>query len=143
MSIYLEDADLERVARELAARTLPRSAWTHAAHFAAALWLLHERGLQTCLRQVPQMIRAYNEASGVHNTEYGGYHATITIASLRAGEAWLSARAPRPLHVTLTELLTGPYGRSDWPLAFWLPATLFGVAARRHWVDPDLKALPF
>ncbi|MHB1871273.1 MAG: hypothetical protein ACYCT1_10525 [Steroidobacteraceae bacterium] len=62
-------------------------------HFAAALWLLRERGLPACQAEMPALTRAYNEATGVPNTGTGGFHATITSASLRAA-ACQSRRAP-------------------------------------------------
>jgi hypothetical protein len=43
----------------------------------------------------------------------------------------------------LNELLAGEYGRSDWLLSYWSKPLLFSVAARRAWVEPDLKPLPF
>jgi hypothetical protein len=62
---------------------------------------------------------------------------------LRAARAWLEARAHVPLFEALNELLAGEYGRSDWLLAYWSKSLLFSVAARRTWVEPDLKPLPF
>lgn len=143
MPAHLRDVDIERIAHGLTDRTLPKSDWTHSAHFAAALWLPRERGLSACLQEMPGLIRACNESTGVPNTDTGGSHATITVASLRAGNAWLAARAHMPLSAALRELLAGEYGRPDSPLAYWSKAALFLVAARRGWVDPDLRPLPF
>ena len=140
-SIYSE-ADIERIARCLINRSLPKPEWTHKAHFAVALWLLRHHGLQA-MSEMPGLIRAYNEATGVPNSDTSGYHETITLASLRAGHAWLAERPHAPLHVSLRELLEGPYGRSDWPLTYWSRERLFSIAARRGWVDPDLQPLPF
>jgi hypothetical protein len=140
MSHPVTDHDIERIARGLIDRTLPKSAWTHAAHFAAAFWLLRHRG-DTAFHDMPPLIRAYNESTGVANTDTGGYHETITVASLRVARAWLAARPDMPLHAALTELLASPYGRSDWLLAHWSRDRLFSVIARRAWVDPDLQAL--
>lgn len=140
MSLPRSDVDIEHVARGLIERTLPKSGWTHAAHFAAAFWLLRDRGDAT-FRDLPPLIRAYNEATGVANTDSSGYHETITLASLRIARAWLAERAAMPLHATLAELLAGTFGRSDWLLAYWSRERLFSVAARRGWVDPDLREL--
>jgi hypothetical protein len=138
MSPVICDADIERIARGLIERTLPKADWTHAAHFAAALWLLRHRGA-AAFRDMPPLIKAYNEATGVANTDAGGYHETITIASLRVARAWLIERRGMPLHAALAELLASPYGRSDWPLAYWSRERLFSVIARRTWVDADLR----
>lgn len=142
MSHPASDADIERIARGLIERTLPKSGWTHAAHFAAALWLLRHRG-DAAFHDMPPLIRAYNEATGVANTDTGGYHETITIASLRVARAWLSERPAMPLHAALAELLASPYGRSDWPLAYWSRELLLSVAARRTWVEPDRAPPPW
>lgn len=139
MSHPTSDDDIERIARGLIERTLPKSGWTHAAHFAAAFWLLRHRG-DAAFQEMPPLIRAYNESTGVANTDTGGYHETITIASLRLARAWLTQRAHIPLHAALAELLASPYGRSDWLLAYWSREKLFSASARRAWIDPNLRA---
>jgi hypothetical protein len=139
MSSPVSDADIEHIARGLIDRTLPKSGWTHAAHFAAAFWLLRHRG-DAAFQEMPPLIRAYNESTGVANTDTSGYHETITLASLRLARAWLRERSSVPLHAALAELLASPYGRSDWPLVYWSRGLLFSVAARRSWVEPDLRA---
>jgi hypothetical protein len=142
MSHFNSDAEIERIARGLIDRSLPKSSWTHAAHFAAALWLLRWGGAHAA-SNMPLFIRAYNEATGVPNTDTSGYHETITFASLRAARAWLADRPGVPLHTALRELLASPLGRSDWLLAYWSRPVLFSVAARRAWVEPDVGPLPF
>lgn len=142
MSHFCSDAEIERIARGLTDRSLPKPSWTHAAHFAAALWLLRCRGADAMI-DMPPLIRAYNEATGVPNTDTSGYHETITLASLRAGHAWLAGRPGMPLHAVLEEMLATALGRSDWLLTYWSRPVLFSAAARRMWVDPDLGPLPF
>lgn len=140
---FASDDEIERIGRGLLDRTLPKSEWTHAAHFAAAFWLLRRLEIHA-LRDMPGLIRAYNESTGVPNTDTSGYHETITVASLRAARAWLAAAAPgAALHEALNGLLASDYGRSDWLLAYWSKPLLFSVVARRTWVEPDLKPLPF
>lgn len=138
----LSDTDIARIGEGVIARTLPKPEWTHAAHFAAALWLL-SRPDRDAFAEMPGLIRAYNEATGVPNTDTGGYHETITLASLRAARAQLAARPGDSLSVVLTELLASEFGRSDWLLAHWSREVLFSVAARRRWVEPDVQPLPF
>ncbi len=131
MPHFSSDAEIERIGRGLIARSLPKEEWTHAAHFAAAFWLLRSPHLNA-MRDMPGLIRAYNEATGTPNTDAGGYHETITLASLRAS-----------LHAALEGLLLSPFGRSDWLLTYWTRPVLFSVAARRAWIEPDVKPLPF
>lgn len=135
---YPDDAAIERLGRALLDRSLPKREWTHAAHFAAALWLLRDHGLAATAARMPAIIRAYNEASGTPNTDDSGYHETITLASLRAADAVLAAHAGMPLHEALDALMATPLGGSDWPLRHWSRGRLFSVEARRAWVEPDL-----
>jgi hypothetical protein len=142
MPRFSSDHEIDRIGRGLLDRTLPKPEWTHAGHFAAAVWVLRRPDLDA-LRDMPGFIRAYNEATGVHNTDTTGYHETITLASLRAARAWLEARPGVPLYAALNDLLAAEYGRPDWLLTYWSRPVLFCVAARRSWVNPDLRALPF
>src|ERR1700760_3640013 len=61
----------------LLARTVPKSDWTHAAHFASTLWLLTCRPEIDLSLAMPRFIRAYNESIGGQNTATSGYHETI------------------------------------------------------------------
>ncbi|HEY6924421.1 MAG TPA: hypothetical protein VI653_13200 [Steroidobacteraceae bacterium] len=142
MTLFTSDSEIDRIGRGLIDRSLPKAEWTHAAHFAAAFFLLRQPEIDA-LRHMPGLIRAYNEATGVPNTDSSGYHETITIASLRAARAWLATRAHMPLHAALNDLLANDCGRSGWLFEYWSKPLLFSVAARRAWVEPDLKPLPF
>jgi hypothetical protein len=142
MMYFISDAEIERIALGVIDRTLPKPEWTHAAHFAAALWVLRRPDMNA-ERDLPKLIRAYNLATGVANTDSSGYHETITLASLRAARTWLEKMPEKPLHEVLNELLASRHGRSDWLLDYWSKPMLFSVMARRAWIDPDLKPLPF
>ena len=128
MSTFLTDAEIERIARGLIDRSLPKSEWTHAAHFAAAVWLLKRGGLRAMSEMGPLII-AYNEATGVANTETSGYHETITLASLRAAHSWLLNRPDAPLHVVLGEMLATSLGRSDWLFTYWSKPRRIGISS--------------
>lgn len=115
--------------------TLPKSAWTHAAHVAVAACyrVRHGRG---ALARTREGIRRYNTAVGTPNTDSSGYHETLTrfwsgvIAAAVEGldDEWHAARVAvdrfgedRQLH---TLYYAGDIVRS--------------VEARRGWVAPDL-----
>jgi hypothetical protein len=137
---YSRDEDIERAARGVLDRSLPKVEWTHAAHFAVTLWLLRHRPDPALEARMPSFIRAYNEATGVWNTETSGYHETITLASIAAARAFLGRHpASQPLHEIMDLLMRSPLGRSDWPLAYWSKERLFSAEARRCWIDPDLQ----
>ena len=134
------DDEIAATAHAMIACTLPKAAWTHAAHFAVALWLLQDRGA-AAYADMPGMIRRYNESVGGRNTDTEGFHVTITRASLDVAAAALAVRPGAPLHAVLADMMAGPYGRSDWILTHWTKDVLFSVEARRVWVAPDLKPL--
>jgi len=140
---FSSDAEIDAIARRVIDRTLPKSQWTHGAHFAAALSLLARHTLPDVARAMPVYIRAYNEATGVANTDTEGYHETITQASLRAASAFLGAHGSLPLFAVCNALMASELGKPDWLLAYWSKARLFSVAARHHWVEPDIAPLPF
>src|ERR1700730_18313038 len=140
---FTSDEEIATIGKGLLDRTLPKTAWTHAAHFAATLWLIRCRPEVEIAREMPGIIRGYNEATGGANTDTSGYHETITQASVRAARAFLAEGAPRPLFVTCNALMQSRLGSPDWLLEYWTRSRLFSVEARREWVEPDIKELPF
>ena len=140
---FNSDAEIAAIGTGLLDLSLPKPRWTHAAHFAAAMWLITCRKDLDVSRDMPGFIRAYNEATGVANSDTEGYHETITQASLRAARSFLEQDPARSLFATCNALMASPLGKSDWLLAHWTRARLFSVDARRCWVEPDLKPLPF
>src|ERR1700685_1931475 len=122
--------------------SLPKPRWTHAAHFSVALWLISRRRDLDASRAMPGFIRAYNEATGVANTDTEGYHETITQSSLRAARSFLLQNPARSLFETCNALMDSPLGKSDWLLAYWTRARLFSVEAGGGWGAPDLRAAP-
>ena len=132
-----------RVGEGLLARDLPREEWTHEAHLAATSYLLLKHPEIALDDALPGLIRAYNESVGGVNDDSQGYHDTITRAYLHGIRLFL-AEADRnaPIHRLVNDLLHSPMGQRDWPLRFWSKDCLMSVDARRHFVAPDLRALP-
>lgn len=136
---FTSDVEIIAIGHGLVDRTLPKINWTHAAHFATALWLIETGAGST----VPAVIRAYNESIGVANTDNSGYHETITQASMRAAGTFRNARKHLPLFRVCNDLLVSYLGRSDWLLIYWSREVLFSIEARKEWVEPDIRPLPF
>lgn len=144
MTKFDNDDKIELLAHKAIGASLPKAEWTHAAHFALALWILKHRPELAEPDAMRGVIMRLNDSHGTPNSDSDGYHHTITIASLRAAKSVLDAHDKgAPLHEVLANLLTSPFARSDWILVYWTRELLFGVAARRDWVPPDLEALPF
>ena len=135
-------ADVASLAERLLDRSLPKDEWTHAAHLVATMRLVRTRndGLE---RDMPGIIRTYNEAVGGVNDDTSGYHETITQAYLAAIRTFV---ADLPEGTSDGEaaalLLESPMGDRAWPLSFWTRERLFSVEARRGWVAPDLAPFP-
>jgi hypothetical protein len=140
---FSNDAEIARVGRKFLDRSLPKPEWTHPAHFAVTLWLMRNHPEMDLAAEMPDLIRAFNEATGTPNTDTGGYHETITQASLAAARHRLNAQPGASLHAILDALLDSPLGNSGWLLDHWSRECLFSVEARRRWLPPDLKPLPF
>ena len=142
--LFADDAAVRHVGEGLLARSLARAEWTHEAHLAACLWLIAERPDVLPERDLPDIIRRFNESVGGVNSETEGYHETITQCFIRTIRVFL-ARIPAdlPLVEKVNALLRAPEGRRDWPLRFYNPERLFSVEARLGWCEPDLALLPF
>jgi len=142
--IYSSEEEIIRIGEGVLACTLPRAEWTHAAHFAAALWLMRYRPDLEPSREMPRLIRAYNESVGRVNDDSGGYHETITLASLRAARGVLDAFPPdAPVYRIVNALMSSNLANPNWLLEYWSRDRLMSVEARRTWLEPDLKPLPF
>jgi hypothetical protein len=140
---FTSDEAIIAIGHGLVTRTLPKSEWTHAAHFAATLWVLEHHPEWDATRTMPQLIRAYNEATGTSNTDTSGYHETITQASIRAARAFRAERSALRLYEVCNALMASALGKSDWILTYWSRERLFSGEARREWVEPDLLGLKF
>ncbi|MEO8175808.1 MAG: hypothetical protein ABI626_04020 [Sphingomicrobium sp.] len=140
---FHSDAEIEHVAEGMVARTLPKAEWTHEAHLATTTFLLLRRPDIDVDKELPGLIRRYNESVGGVNSDSEGYHETITRVFLHGVRLLLAeADLHEPLHELVNELLLSPMGRRDWPLRFYSRGRLLSVEARRDFIPPDIAALP-
>ena len=136
--LWPDDDAIRRVGESFLACALPKREWTHEAHIGTTAWIILERPEIVPERDLPNLIRRYNESVGGVNDEMQGYHETITqffISTLRVALAETDGQA---LGTRVNALLLSPQGRRDWPLRFYSKARLFSVEARLSWVEPDL-----
>jgi hypothetical protein len=141
--LFHSDAEVAHIGEGLVARNLPREEWTHEAHLAATTYLLLRRPDIDLDAELPALIRRYNESVGGLNSDSEGYHETITRVFLHGVRFFLSrSDVAAPLYALINELLLSPIGRRVWPLGFYSPARLFSVEARKHFIAPDIAALP-
>ena len=140
--LWPHDAAIRRVGEGFLARTLPKPEWTHEAHISTTSWLILERPDILPERDLPNLIRRYNESVGGVNSDTEGYHETITQVFIRTLRRALAEREGEALHARVNAILLSPQGRRDWPLRFYSRELLFSKAARLGSVEPDLAALP-
>ena len=141
--LFTSDAEIEHLGEGLLTRTLSKAEWTHEAHLGATTYLLLRRPDVDVDAELPGLIRRFNESVGGVNSDTEGYHETITRAFLRGVRLFLEeADKEEPLHNLVNALLLSPMGRRDWPLRFWSKDRLMSVEARRHFVEPNLAAMP-
>ena len=141
--LFSSDAEISHLGEGLIACTLTKPEWTHEAHLGATTYLLLKRPDIDLDRELPGLIRRFNESVGGINSDSEGYHDTITRAFLHGVRLFLAeAELSEPLHELVNDLLLSPMGKRDWPLRFWSKERLMSVAARRGFVAPDVAALP-
>jgi hypothetical protein len=139
--LFDSDAEIRSVGERMLACTLPKSEWTHEAHLATCAWLILKRPEIVPERDLPDLIRRYNESVGGVNDDSQGYHETITQVSIIAVRTALS-RSQARLCDRVNDLLQAEEGRRDWPLRFYSADLLFSKEARLAWVGPDRAVLP-
>lgn len=137
-----DDDAIRRVGEGMIACTLPKSEWTHEAHIATCAWLIVERPDVVPERDLPNLIRRYNESVGGVNSDSEGYHETITQFYIAGVRSALGRSAGEGLAERVNALLHEPEASRGWPLRFYSRDRLFSVAARRAFVEPDLPRLP-
>ena len=139
--LFADDETIRAIGARMLACTLPKTEWTHEAHLSTCAWLVLERPDIVPERDLPHLIRRYNESVGGVNDATQGYHETITQVSIRAVRAALARSAGRGLAERVNALLLSDEGRRDWPLRFYSRERLFSTTARLGWVEPDLIAI--
>jgi hypothetical protein len=117
--------------------SLPKPEWTHCAHLVFATALIDELGLEGAELTAPDIIRAYNVATGGVNSDSEGYHHTLTLFFLREVNAFIGD-ASGALHARATALLASNLANRDYPLRYYSRERLFSIEARRGWLAPDL-----
>ncbi|WP_270936033.1 hypothetical protein [Falsiroseomonas oryzae] len=142
---FADDAALGAHVQGLVEATLPKVRWTHAGHLAATAGLILLRPDIAPDTELEGLIRRLNDSHGVPNSDTRGYHATITIFFLAAiRHALARDDARQPAHARVNALLAGPLAGGKPVMArYWSDAVLHSVEARRHWVAPDLRPIPY
>ena len=138
--LWPHDDAIRDVGERFLARTLPKAEWTHEAHISTTCWLILERGDILPERDLPGLIRRYNESVGGVNSDTEGYHETITQVFIGTLRGSLARSEGEGLAERINAILLAPEGRRDWPLRFYSRDLLFSKEARLGFVEPDLAS---
>lgn len=140
--LFRDDEDIRHIGSGLIGCTLTRAEWTHEAHLAACTWVILDRPDIVAERDLPDLIRRFNESVGGVNDETQGYHETITQCFVRGVRLYLARTTERTLTRKVNGLLAAPEGCREWPLHFYSRERLFSTDARLGFLSPDLEPLP-
>lgn len=130
--------DISDVTRAVVDGSLPRPAWTHAAHLEVCWDAVRALGAGAALDWLRHTIRAYNARTGTVDGDHSGYHETLTRYFVGAVAAVAEREGP-----TLADVLSDAGCHRDAPGRYWSGPVLRSVAARRRWVPPDRAPLPW
>ena len=122
--------------------TLSASEWTHAAHLVTGLWHATSFSEADALNRMRAGILRLNAAHGTPNTDTRGYHETITRAYLVLLTQFARAHSDLALTPMAQTLLASDLAKRESLLSYYSRDVLMSVAARRGWVEPDLRAMP-
>ena len=138
--LYQTEEEVEDVVRRFESCELPPADFNHREHLLVALCYLLRLGEAEALERVRARINAYVAAHGINPNLY---HETITAFWLKRVRAYLT-RADAGLGLAgMTNALADECGRSRLIFDYYSRELIDTEAARRGWVEPDLKPFDF
>jgi hypothetical protein len=138
--LYQTEEEVEDVVRRFESCELPPADFNHREHLLVALCYLLRLGEAEALERVRARINAYVAAHGINPNLY---HETITAFWLKRVRAYLErAGAGRDL-AEMTNALAAECGSSRLIFDYYSKELIDSEAARRVWVEPDLRPLDF
>lgn len=138
--LYQTDEEVAEVVRSFESCELPPADFNHREHLLVALSYLLRMGEAEALERVRARINAYVAAHGVNPTLY---HETITAFWLKRVGAYLERAGAGPGLAEMTNALAAECGSSRLIYDYYSKELLDSDAARRGWVEPDLRPLDF
>ncbi len=114
---------------------LAHDEWTHEAHLVTCWVALQDRSPARALSFLRDAIQTHNCGLGIDNTDTSGYHETLTVYFVTAVHQ-VQAATPEALfdHPQCNRVAAG---------IWWSKELLFSPEARKSWVAPDLRPLPW
>jgi hypothetical protein len=119
------------------AGTLPKAAWTHAAHVAMAAYIAFDHAAAEAFELTKTGILHHNTCVGTPNTDTSGYHETLTrFWCATVGEFVRSGRFASRLEAVCATVERFGADRDRHSL-FYSFDVVRETKARREWIVPD------
>ena len=138
--LYRTDEEVEEVVRRFESCELPPADFNHREHLLVALCYLLRMSEADALERFRARVNAYVAAHGV---DPNLYHETITLFWLKRARAYVERAGPGPGLAETANALAAECGRSRLVFDYYSKELIDSEAARRGWVEPDLRPLDF
>jgi flavin reductase (DIM6/NTAB) family NADH-FMN oxidoreductase RutF len=133
------EAALEDFFERWRAGTLPKAAWTHAAHVAVAAYIAFNHREDEAFELTKSGILHHNNCVGTPNTDTNGYHETLTrFWCATVGDFVRSGRFASRLEAVRAAVTRFGADRDRHSL-FYNWDVVGSTPARRAWIPPDRK----
>ena len=140
VELYRSDDEVEEVVRRFESCGLPPAEFNHREHLLVALCYLLRTSDAEALARLRAGLAKYVAAHGITPSLY---HETITVFWLRRVRAFVErARAGAGL-AELVNALAAECGSSRLIFDYYSKESIETEAARRGWVEPDLRPFDF
>jgi hypothetical protein len=138
--LYRTDEEVLEVVRRFESCELPTADFNHREHLLVALCYLRRMGDADALSHMRARIGSYAAAHGVNPSLY---HETITAFWLRRVRAYLERADAGLGPAGMINALAAECGSSRLVFDYYSKELIDSEAARRAWVEPDLRPLDF
>ena len=137
---YRSGEEVEGVVRAFESCALPPAEFGHREHLVVALCYLLRAGDAEALSRLRARLGRYVEAHGISPSLY---HETMTVFWLRRVRAFVGRAAQGSDLAAMANALAEECGGSRLIFDYYSRELVDSDAARRGWVEPDLKPLDF
>ena len=138
--LYQTYEEVLEVVRRFESCELPPADFNHREHLLVALCYLLRVGDADALSRIRARIGSYAAAHGVNPSLY---HETITVFWLKRVRAYLERAGSGLGLAEMTNALAAECGSSRLVYDYYSKELIDSDAARRGWVEPDLRPLDF
>lgn len=138
--LYRTDEEVLDVVRRFESCELPTADFNHREHLLVALCYLLRMGNADALSYLRARIGRYAAAHGINPSLY---HETITVFWLKRVRAYLKRTGAGLGLAEMTNALAAECGSSRLVFDYYSKELIDSEAARREWVEPDLRPLDF